>query len=48
MCQAVPKMRVYSSENNIQKKNLCMNRISIVMRERERKRKLINKSASVS
>lgn len=47
MCQTVLKIRVYSSEKNIQK-HLCMNGTSIVMRERERKRKLINKSASVS
>lgn len=35
MCQAVLKMRVYSSEKNIQK-HLCMNGTSIVMREREK------------
>ena len=45
MCQAVLKMRVYSSEKNIQE-NLCMNGTSIVMRERERKRKLINQHLS--
>ena len=35
MCRAVLKMRVYSSEKNIQK-HLCMSGTSIVMREREK------------